>query len=395
MKRDNLKIKLLNTTRDIRRKFIQLRKGEQDFEEYTTKTFKPLTKPITELIQQQQQQQQQRQQQQQQQQYQQRSLVKIKKKLKFDENDDNNNDDYIDVVEDNNEGEDDDDEKEVSKNENLYDNNRYKPDHDDSLSISFLPEKETVSENTSAGTIDDDADDYTIEKTQNVTMDDLRSDLESFSPTLQRYFRKYNILPRTYLKKYWFEKNNIDKANGVKYSQSLDKWKLGNSTMNIKGDDLIINKTQYPGTKGLYELIFMLNPRNEVISEEDVDNYHKIIQSTNLYRRNNTPSGQINGNKSRKYKEFVKAVFSKPKSIENKSKTNPSSSSTFLTNIGKGLLLGVTNNKIDYRYFNDPNELVERLQLLKAAQMAGNNSVQIQNEIVAIEEELIEMQLIY
>lgn len=34
-------------------------------------------------------------------------------------------------------------------------------------------------------------------------------------------------------------------------------------------------------------------------------------------------------------------------------------------------LLAVNNNRINYRYFDDPNKLVERLALLKSAEMAG------------------------
>lgn len=49
---------------------------------------------------------------------------------------------------------------------------------------------------------------------------------------------------------------------------------------------------------------------------------------------------------------------------------------------GKGLL-NVSKNKIDYVYFDDPNELVERLLLRKSANLAGNSG--LQNGIVSIE----------
>lgn len=52
-------------------------------------------------------------------------------------------------------------------------------------------------------------------------------------------------------------------------------------------------------------------------------------------------------------------------------------------------------NHIEYRhiYWDDPNELVERLMLLLAAKEARNNSTN--NEIITIEEELREAKYIY
>jgi len=43
----------------------------------------------------------------------------------------------------------------------------------------------------------------------------------------------------------------------------------------------------------------------------------------------------------------------------------------------------LTDNKIDYVYWDDPNELVDRLQLFDASRRAGNND----NEILSIIEE--------
>ena len=46
------------------------------------------------------------------------------------------------------------------------------------------------------------------------------------------------------------------------------------------------------------------------------------------------------------------------------------------------------SQKPNYIYWDDPNEIVERLQLLMASQHAGNNNQS--NEIVSIIEELKE-----
>ena len=51
------------------------------------------------------------------------------------------------------------------------------------------------------------------------------------------------------------------------------------------------------------------------------------------------------------------------------------------------------SNPNKYVHWDDPNELVERLRLLDAAQAAGNNNHN--NEIMSIIEELREAEIIY
>ena len=62
------------------------------------------------------------------------------------------------------------------------------------------------------------------------------------------------------------------------------------------------------------------------------------------------------------------------------------------THSGKGLMR-VKQVKPNYIYWDDHNELVERLKLLIASQQAGNNNHT--NEIVSIIEELREGNLMY
>jgi len=66
------------------------------------------------------------------------------------------------------------------------------------------------------------------------------------------------------------------------------------------------------------------------------------------------------------------------------------------TKKGKGMLphtmLVSRGHKTDYVYWDDPNELVDRLQLLAASYQAGNKSHT--NEIMSMLEELREAGLI-
>ena len=52
----------------------------------------------------------------------------------------------------------------------------------------------------------------------------------------------------------------------------------------------------------------------------------------------------------------------------------------------------LTDNKIDYVHWNDPNELVDRLRLLNASRQAGHTVHD--NEILSIIEELREAGII-
>ncbi|KYM93399.1 hypothetical protein ALC62_16001 [Cyphomyrmex costatus] len=56
--------------------------------------------------------------------------------------------------------------------------------------------------------------------------------------------------------------------------------------------------------------------------------------------------------------------------------------------LGVPTTMRVTDNKVDYVHWDDPNELVDRLQLLDASRSAGNNAHD--NEILSIIDELRE-----
>lgn len=64
---------------------------------------------------------------------------------------------------------------------------------------------------------------------------------------------------------------------------------------------------------------------------------------------------------------------------------------------GRGLptfmIARAQESPLDYKYWDDPNELVDRLRLLVAERSAGNNNHD--NEIMAIIEELREAKIIF
>lgn len=148
-------------------------------------------------------------------------------------------------------------------------------------------------------------------------------------------------------------------------------WKFGNSILKLTDDKIIIGQKSWALTPGLYSLLFHKNPKQFDSSELAI--YKHILLDTNAHRRNYDPNNQINGNRGYKYKKIINKLF------------------TTTTHVGKGLM-EVNLNKPNYIYWDNPNEIVDRLRLLIASQHAGNNNHS--NEIISIVEELREANII-
>lgn len=149
---------------------------------------------------------------------------------------------------------------------------------------------------------------------------------------------------------------------------------MGASKMNIdeQTSDIYINGERFKSTPGLYELIFLKRPTN--FTNIDRRMYTHILNLTNVAREGFSSTGRIKSNRSYKYTHIIKPIL------------NP--------RLGKGMkYLQYTGKPVEFKYWNDPNELVDRLVLLHASAKAGNTSCG--SEIVALEEELRECHIIY
>lgn len=146
----------------------------------------------------------------------------------------------------------------------------------------------------------------------------------------------------------------IDKTSGVTFNGGnyyLNRNQVKFSTQNKK-KIIEVGRMKMNLTPGINELLFMRQPNEDLITSLDVRNYKKIADSCGFI-----------GDKKLKTQKLQ----------------------TFL--LGRGLLID-SNMKKDYVYWNDPNELVTRLELLHASKSAGHT--RHNNEIVSIEEELKE-----
>lgn len=197
------------------------------------------------------------------------------------------------------------------------------------------------------------------------------------TPEGAEYLDKLNPLPRKYIQKLISETNTIDYTSGVRFDSKQLKWMLGTFSLTFNGDDIALGEFTYPGTEGLYKLIFLKQPMIGTYTPTDLSNYKKILTLTNAHKENYGQGRRIIRT-GIKYITIIKNLFPA---------RHPSSTT------GYGLLKEVVpNSKIEYMYWNSINELIDRLKLLYSAKLAGNTS--LDNEIVSIITELKEANII-
>lgn len=154
------------------------------------------------------------------------------------------------------------------------------------------------------------------------------------------------------------------------------KLMLGLSVITIGDRFISVAGRMYGTTPGLKQLLLKKDGDFNLVTKKDLENYKLMLLNTNAHRRDFDANKPINSNKGRKYKEIIKPLFHIT--------STPSSKIE-----GKGLhLLKKIMRNVEIKYWDDPNELVERLKLLLASKAAGNTGVN--NEIISIVEELRE-----
>lgn len=177
--------------------------------------------------------------------------------------------------------------------------------------------------------------------------------------------------------------SKIDKCYGVyvefeknQHNNNKKVYKLGNASNIITSTMKInINGKEYNQTDGLCELVFLKDPAT--YSKHDLDTYAEIIQRCNVYYRNFDSNGQIKGTNTTKYRMIIKPIADQQKKKYS----------------GKGLnLMQIPKQNTDYIYWDDPNELIDRLRLLISSTQAGHNNHD--NEIMSIVQELREAKII-
>ena len=187
------------------------------------------------------------------------------------------------------------------------------------------------------------------------------------APLTPRRIMTIGNIARGYLSHSLEKEQVADHTYGLRYDNMA--YKIGNKIVEIKNNDLIIDDTPYKGTQGLWELITLKKPRE--YTQNDLDTYKAILLQTNGHLKNYKDGAQMSSNKYPKYLNIIKPLFE---------------------STGEGLMVA-NDNKIEQRYWDDPNELVDRLRILHLSKNAGNTGVH--NEMESIIEELLERKIIF
>lgn len=214
--------------------------------------------------------------------------------------------------------------------------------------------------------------------------------------SLDVYLQQYPDIAQFYVDQYSDKKNSqIDRIFGPKRDRKLDKWTLGNKQMNIlPSGDIRLDNEVFRGTEGLYNMLFMKQPTDYNV--EDEKNWRKMMLLTNAHKKNFKPNARVLATNSKKYQLHIKGLMHDVSVSEddddNDVEYERRRKSSLPAMYGFGYKTLSNNRREEYVYWDDPNELVDRLRLLHASQLAGNNSHQ--NEILSIEEELRESGII-
>jgi hypothetical protein len=200
-------------------------------------------------------------------------------------------------------------------------------------------------------------------------------DETDFRQQLEEDEGKDKITIEKMLRNFDNNKSNLDTIYGVRLDPIKNKFMIGNSEVKFYDYNFIINKKNYKATNDLLSLLF-LKETSDKYSDEDLKNYKEILLSTSAHKINYDPNNRINGNRGKKYRNIISKLINDEK-----------------VGGGGGInLMKLPKSKIDYVYWDDVNELVNRLKLLIASQVAGNNSHT--NEIISIISELKESKII-
>ena len=88
-----------------------------------------------------------------------------------------------------------------------------------------------------------------------------------------------------------FKKEGFDLSYGL-YAKSTgdgknSKFYIGDKPVLIEDNNIVVDDEKYKGSRGLWELILSKDPKN--ITDEDLNNYGRLMIKTNALHRNNDP----------------------------------------------------------------------------------------------------------
>lgn len=204
--------------------------------------------------------------------------------------------------------------------------------------------------------------------------------------TIRRPTQNTNTLISRYMREL-ITKNDNDIAFGPKLDPSTEKFTLGTVPFDVdeKNDKVRVGDHVFQSSVGLLELIFKSHPQD--VNEKDEQVYSEIMKISGLHLNSNN---RVKSNRGEKYTKYIKKL--KDQTISEKN--IPQQNLTTFYDASEGNLTGgnlraqYSEKPVQFVYWDNPNELVDRLHLLISERDAGHSGVD--GEIISILEELSE-----
>lgn len=208
---------------------------------------------------------------------------------------------------------------------------------------------------------------------------------------LAEHLRTAGELQREYLEKLFKGRQALDFRYGIRVMPD-GNLAIGDSTdiqLFVNSNDISINGNVYEGTPGLLQLLYLKSPQD--YTESDLKNYKNILVSTNAHKKGYSEERGLSGNRSEKYLKIISKLF-RPQYLSSVTKSSsPVLRKTTLRSFKRGTGLMEEGAPV-YEYWNNANELVDRLRKLLSSSYAGHEGHR--NEIESIIEELREENII-
>lgn len=167
-----------------------------------------------------------------------------------------------------------------------------------------------------------------------------------------------------------------------------DKLWIGKVNVSLSPSHITVYGRNFRLTRGLLDLLFLKYPAKENITESDLLQYKEILILTSAHKKDYDDKKEIRRTKSKKFVEIIDLMFPLKKGgcISKQCKNRK------LKHLIQNDFMLYNPRKQNYVYWDDPNELVERLYLLLSSKQAGHTGHQ--NEVLSIFEELREANII-
>ncbi|CAH1992643.1 unnamed protein product [Acanthoscelides obtectus] len=177
----------------------------------------------------------------------------------------------------------------------------------------FIPEEDIAityikgSENEDVNDYDDVFVNQSNDSIDNSQIQGIRDEV------INEYIDQYPEIAKKYVTEHWLDDQKIDKNDGPVYHASNSSWLLGKKRIdfNQRTGHMIIDGNQFPGTPGLYQLIFHKDPS---YNNEDRAMYKHVLSLSEVHK---AASGRLKGSNMYKYKEIIRPMFYKQRSHDN------------------------------------------------------------------------------